>query len=143
MVKFTVTSPSFSGEIYVVYGQNNELLLLDFLHAEIGVDQIQWIKDRMPAMYFKNNFLSHFGKANLNFISSDFDVTFQQFWDFYNKKINKGRCLPKWNKLSHSERVKAYFGVKVYFNYLKGTGFRSKADPERYLNDKMWENEWK
>ena len=39
-------------------------------------------------------------------------------------------------------QVLAYMGVPAYDKFLKKEGYRSKADPETYLRNRYWENEY-
>ena len=48
-----------------------------------------------------------------------------------------------WNKLGKTEQVKAYYGITTYDKYLSRETWRGKVDPENYLRNQMWENEWK
>lgn len=144
MIKFVVTSPGFVGEFHLVYGDDRRLLQLDMLPAELRPEQIEYIKNRVPVIYDEPTFIQSFGKANLEFIPSDFEITFEMFWAKYRKKINKGRCLVLWRNLKQVDQVKAYFGITVYDNFLSSLPYaRAKVDPERYLRDRAWENEWK
>ena len=75
-------------------------------------------------------------------VEADFEVNFDMFWKAYNHKINKLRAVALWGKLSKTDQVKAYYGVAVYDKFLKKEGYRKKADPETYLRNKMYDNEY-
>jgi hypothetical protein len=65
------------------------------------------------------------------------------FWQRYDKKINRKRCEPLWEKLSKPKQVAAWAGIDAYNKFLQANSWRKKADPETYLRNEMWENEWK
>ena len=92
--------------------------------------------------YVVNDIEAAFKDTKAMIVEDEFEVTFDMFWIAYNKKINRKRCEPIWNKLSKPKQVKAYYGVKSYDKYLKVESWRQKADPENYLRNEMWENEY-
>lgn len=144
MIKFTAISPSYTGEVYIIYGDDGKLLSLDFLSAELSELQTEWLKSKVPVTYKEQEFLQHFAAGRFEFFHDGYEVSFEMFWIKYGKKINKKRCQSIWNNLSKVQRAKAYFGVTKYDAYLASLNWnRTKADPEAYLTKKMWDNEWK
>ena len=79
---------------------------------------------------------------NVTITEGEIIIYFKQFWAKYNRKINKARCEPLWSKLTNSEQLKAYTGIDKYIAYLKKESWRNKLDPENYLKNKTWENEY-
>lgn len=142
MLKFIATSPKYQGEVIIVYGDDNKLLLLDMQGATLSVNQIGYFKTRMPVLY-DATFLQNFTDAPITFIESSYEVSFEDFWKLYNKKVNKARCLAIWNKMTLAERVAAYMGLLRYNAFLAIETWRTKADPESFLKKKMWLNDWK
>lgn len=143
MLKLIATSPKYQGEVIIVYGDDNKLLLLDMQGAALSVNQTGYLTTRMPVLY-DTNFQQHFADAPITFIESSYEVGFEEFWKLYNKKVNKARCLPIWDKLSQADQVAAYTGLRRYNAFLASLEWnRTKADPERFLKDKMWLNDWK
>jgi hypothetical protein len=67
---------------------------------------------------------------------------YDMFWKAYNKKINNKRCIQLWNKMSKTKQVKAYYGITQYDKFLSKEDWRTKADPETYLRNEMFYNEW-
>ncbi|MFN4249079.1 MAG: hypothetical protein ACK4EY_15230 [Flavipsychrobacter sp.] len=144
MLKLIATSPKYQGEVNILYDGNNRLVMLDMQGAVLSDNQCGYIKQRTPVIYEEATFLQNFSDANISFIEGSYEVSFEMFWKRYDHKINKKRCLPVWDALSQAEQVQAYVGAQVYQNYLSSlTWDRKKADPERFLRDKMWNNEWK
>ncbi len=71
---------------------------------------------------------------------TEIKATFDDFWNRYDDKQNSSRkrAQAKWDKMSPSERQKAYNHVAKYFANLPH-GIRKKY-AEKYLNDELWNN---
>lgn len=141
MKKFIATSEVYPGEVHIIYGTNNLLMIVDFSAAELSPEQVEWLKTRIPTMYVKETFANYFSR-NMTIVKGDYEITFEMFWQKYGRKINPKRCKPLWNALSQTNKVKAYHGISTYFAFLESTGFRAKADPQKYLTYKMWQTDW-
>lgn len=140
MRQFNIYNSKFKGEIQVLYGEQ-QLLRFDCSNAQISNETMGAFKKMLPVTL--EEFLQ--GKwcsASTNVVEADYEVSFADFWAAYNKKINKIRAENNFNKLNKMERIKALNGIKPYEKYLKDNNWRSKADPETYLRNKMWENEY-
>ncbi len=146
MEKLIITHKNFQGEIIAIYGEENELLTIDFTKASLSLDQRRYFTSRMPAQRSKN-FLEHFanskGETTLCVVGERHEISFEMFWDKYAQKYNKIRCEKVWARMSKTDRVKAYYGIDAYFKFLKLQPFdRKKQDPENYLKNQTWTNEW-
>lgn len=65
--------------------------------------------------------------------------TFDDFWDAYDKKVDRKVCMPKWNKLNQSDKEKVMAFIP---NYILSTPDKKyRKDPETFLNRASWENE--
>jgi len=142
MKRIITTSAAFSGEVYIVYGENNMLLLIDFMNAVLSPEQINFLKQFTPVFY-NDQFPEAFGKARLEFVIEGYEVTFDMFWRKYDEKLNRDRCLKRWDRMPKADRAKAYAGITPYFRHLQKNTWKNKANPDTYLRDKYWENEWK
>ena len=98
MKKLIGTSGRFEGEIVLLYNDDRQLVCIDLAHATLEPEQVNWLKQRTPVV-FDNNFLQHFGVDNVQFTEESFKVTFEMFWEKYNKKINRKRCERVWDRL--------------------------------------------
>lgn len=144
MKKLILTSDSYTGEVQVIYDFENKLVSLNLEHAELSPNQKVYLKQRLPIIYEGEElFLKAFGESKLRVIEEGVKVSFEEFWARYNVKRNKDRSLKLWDRLSPIEQVKAYAGVLIYNKYLKANTWRSKAETDKYLKDRYWENEWK
>jgi hypothetical protein len=142
MKRYILTSPRFAGEINVLYGLDNRLLLIDFMKAGLNDHQIEFFKKAVP-VYFTENFLDSFPNSTLNVLEEGYTVSFEMWWGRYNLKHNKARCLALWNKLSEADQVNAYFKLGQYERHLSLNQWKNKADPDTYLRQRYWESEWK
>lgn len=139
MRRFLITSQKYTGQAEVIYNDLNTLVHIDCIDtdmsavtmhhfkAAIGVT-IDTIAVKLPSCIV---------------VEADYEVTFDMFWKKYNKKINKARCIMLWNKLNKTMTVQAFHGIEAYDKYLKKESWRTKADPETYLRNKYWENEYR
>lgn len=147
MEKLIITHKNFQGEIIAIYGEENELLAIDFTQADLSLEQRRYFTNRMPPEYGKN-FIDHFrnsaGECTLIVVPEKHEITFEMFWSRYGVKHNRIRCEKIWDRMSKSDKVKAYYGITAYFKFLERQPFnRQKLDPENYLKNKIWNNEWK
>ena len=71
--------------------------------------------------------------------SKEPDDLFEKFWNLYDKKKGKDKTILQWNKLKTEEKEKAIEGISFYQKYQPETKYRK--DPERYLSNKVWEDE--
>jgi hypothetical protein len=141
MRRFLITSPAFNGQAEVVYNKDGLLCTIDTRNAEMPIKTIEAFKLKIPVVLV--NLQEVFANSKATIIEADFEVTFEMFWNKYDRKINRKRCMPLWDKLSKPDQVQAYYGIDAYDKYLKKESWRSKCDPDKYLRDRYWENEWK
>lgn len=142
MRRFLVTSSLYTGEAELVYDSNNCIASIQMIATNMTAEQRQRFKAAVPAtislLLKEGNTLS-----SCTVVEAEFEVNFEMWWKKYDKKINKARCIPLFNKLSKTEQVQDYMGIDAYDAFLKEIKWRSKADPETYLRNRYWENEYK
>jgi hypothetical protein len=143
MKKYIITSPKFTGHVDVLYGLDAKLLQIDFSKSDLSEQQIIYFKEKLPVFY-SENFLSSFGTKNLlQVIEEGYRVSFEEFWERYDKKINKLRTQAAWNKLSEADQANAFFKLPNYERHLALNTWLNKLDPENYIKKRAWENQWK
>ncbi|WP_340112970.1 hypothetical protein [Maribellus mangrovi] len=64
---------------------------------------------------------------------------FEHFWDLYDKKIGKQKCIKLWQKLSKDEIEKIMVHFPKYVESTQEKQFR--MHPSTYLNGKCWNDE--
>lgn len=67
------------------------------------------------------------------------EAEFEQFWNAYNKKVDRKRCFAKFKKLSKSDKEKIFQTLLVYVASTPDVKFRK--NPLTYLNNEAWNNE--
>lgn len=138
MKRFLITSDKFTGQAELVYDDVklvNVSLIDTNMNAELAQAFVRCISGKAE------NVADKFG-GSTKILAADLEITFEMFWKAYDKKINKNRCIALWQKLNNSERTEAYIGIRKYNKYLHEIKWRSKADPETYLRNRYWENEY-
>jgi uncharacterized protein YdaU (DUF1376 family) len=65
--------------------------------------------------------------------------TFEDFWNLYDKKEDRGACEKKWEKLKQREKEQIMESLPLYIVATPEKKFRK--NPETYLNRRAWENE--
>lgn len=66
-------------------------------------------------------------------------VAFDDFWNLYDKKIDRSPCEKKWKKLKYQDQCRVMNHLPAYVKSTPEKKFRK--NPETYLNDKAWDNE--
>ena len=66
----------------------------------------------------------------------EINISFEEFWEIYKKKIEKAKCMEKWNKLSDKDRELIMIHIPIYENSL--SDLKYLKNPMTYLNSKMW-----
>ena len=143
MKRIIITSTKFQGEVICIYAETLLLVSIDFLNTDLSAEQRAWFKGRIPAKLFAE-FHQCFQGVPVDVVMEGYEITFEMFWEAYNEKINRERCLKRWNGMSKADRQKAYAGVAAYDRHLARQSWgKNKANPDTYLRDKYWNNEWK
>lgn len=140
MRRFLITSTKFRGQAEAIYNDNETLCKLDCGDTDMDARTVHLFKNAIGATIAE---MAVRFSSDTVVIEADYEVSFDMFWKKYNKKINKSRCILLWNKLNKTMQVQAYFGIEAYDKFLKKESWRSKADPETYLRNKYWENEYR
>lgn len=142
MKRFLITSPKYSGQAEVFYNAAGVLCKIDCSDTNMSAGLIDAFK-RVVSPHVDDIANPNRFTGGTVIVEAEFEVSFEMFWKKYNKKINKSRCILLWGKLNKSVQVQAFFGVDGYDKYLKKESWRNKADPETYLRNQYWENEYR
>lgn len=67
------------------------------------------------------------------------ESSFEEFWNMYDKKVNRGECRKAWAKLTKKERRDILVYVPMYKRCQPDKKFRK--NPERFLRRKAWLDE--
>ena len=77
-------------------------------------------------------------KPSERIMSEKLDM-FNDFWNRYDKKINRDDCLKKWKKLSISDMKEALKMVDIYVKSTPDKQYRK--NPSTWIYQKAWRNE--
>lgn len=139
MKRFLITNPVFTGQAEVIYNAAGLLQMLDVSNTNMNEHMVRHFKTKIATKF--SELPQSFGPET-TIIEAAYEVSFEMFWKKYDKKINKSRCIILWSKMEKTMQVLAYFGIDAYNKFLKREVIRAKADPETYLRNKYWENEY-
>jgi len=141
MRKFIITSPAYSGEAEVLYDEYGKLVVIDLMRTDMNENLVSRFLDKLPTNV--DGLEKAFEGTKVLIVEHDYEISFDMFWNKYKRKINPDRCKPLWERLSKSDKMQAWLKIDEYEKYITGTGFRRKADPQKYLTDKYWKTDWK
>lgn len=140
MKRYLITNPRYSGAAEIVYNQHGLLQKIDVSNTSMDEFVLGFFKKSVPVQLA--NITEAFGPAT-TIVESDVEVTFEMFWVAYRKKINRLRSESLWKKISKTEQVQAYYAIAIYDKYLQKNDWRNKADPDTFLRNKYYQNEYK
>ncbi len=140
MKRFLITNPKFKGAAELVYNEKDHLQKIDVSNTDMDVATITAFKRSVPVMGWQ---LVEAFSEKTTIVEADIAVSFDMFWTAYRKKINRLRCEALWKKLDKTEQVQAFLGIKNYDKFLHKEDWRNKADPDTYLRNKYYQNEYK
>lgn len=139
MRRFIITHPNFTGEAEIIFKIDGALAAINLYDATMDSETLNKFKSFVPAHI---NDIEKFKQSKAVVVEADFEVSFDMYWKKYNKKINKIRAKNVWDKLNKTEQVQAFYAIDDYDKYLAANKWRPKADPETYLRNKYWTNEY-
>lgn len=142
MRRFQITSTKFTGIAEIIYNTDEILCKIDCSDTDMSAATIRGFKTALPATISE---LAEFSKlpSISQILECTYRIPFDDFWKAYNKKINKGRVIPLYAKLTDADTVACLNGIKVYDKFLAQVVVRQKLDPENYIKNRAWENEYK
>lgn len=143
MRRFILTSPLITGSVELLYTEPGIIAKVDFTAAAPAPGIIKNLLMRLSQHYTLPDMEKLIEGTQASIVETDFEISYKMFWDAYDKKINNKRCEALWEKLSKANQLKAWQGVAAYKKFLAANTWRKQADPEKYLREQYWENEWK
>jgi hypothetical protein len=67
------------------------------------------------------------------------DKSFDEFWDLYNHKIDRKKCIDKWKRLTDKNHVLAIKAIPIYLKSVKDKKYLK--NPLTWLNGECWNDE--
>lgn len=144
MKRYLIYSTKFSGHAELFYNSNGLLLRIDISKAQFPEHAaIDYFKAVTPV---KDTYLiAAFEGYATSITEGEIVISFEQFWEKWGKcggnKVNKKRCIPFYSKLPTSKTLAAFTGIEKYFAFCN-KNHRKIQDPENYLKNETWENEY-
>jgi hypothetical protein len=143
MEKFEITNPEKFNGVAALYYRDDILCMIDCRDTDMKADAVRAFKRAVPSSISELKAGGNFSPGTIVCLTG-FRIHFDDFWRAYNKKINKLRAEKLYNALKDAETVQCYDGIKKYDQFLyRLNGKREKLDPENYLKNRAWENDWK
>ncbi len=68
------------------------------------------------------------------------EFTFKRWWELYDKKTGKDKCMAKWLNMTYDERKTAIERTPIYVAATPDVNFRK--NPLTWLNQKCWNDEY-
>jgi hypothetical protein len=145
MKRIIITSPSFTGEVRLLYAEDGRLIQFDCTGSDgLSVKQIAWLKAQAPAEFTPDLPAAFAGaKAAFHFAEEGATPTFEEFYEAYGVKLDKKRAETGWNRLSKADRTAAYLGIARYNRHLAAHPWKNKKEPKTYISHRSWENDFK
>ena len=140
MKRVLITSSKFTGEIELVYNDDDVLVKYDATRAELTDRQIVLFMKYLPREELALQALKE-RFAGMNITEVQTEVTFDQFWKAWFKdrpkdNSSKKRSEVRWNRMTVRDQVKAYSYITTYMGKVK-PGTEPKY-AETYLNSEVW-----
>jgi len=64
---------------------------------------------------------------------------FENFWNLYNKRVDRKKCFQLWKKIKKKDKEKIFVNLPNYIERTPDLKFRK--DPKTYLNNESWNDE--
>lgn len=65
---------------------------------------------------------------------------FDDFWDDYDRKVERKKCEKKWKNVSEKDREEIKKFIPIYKKYQPDSKFRKY--PSTFLNNEIWNDDW-
>lgn len=148
--------------VYRLYKSLNEKSVIDYMKqgrkdlVRLTAKGKKWNSEKNPSLVQNSeNFPNKLGKKSEsnsenfptdnntiidnNTSDKESALTFDAFWDLYDKKRSRVKCEKKWKKISDDDRARIFEHVPLYKESEPIKQFRK--DPLTYLNGECWKDE--
>lgn len=140
MNKYILTSVHYAGAVQFNYDNGGLMVFYSVLDAELSEAQLVRLLQKLPREEHDLSKLNETQYFTVKKVSED--LSFENFWKEYDKKIHPHRCEPYWNKMSDVKKVSALKAISPYDYYIKRSGV-AKANPENYLKKEYYKTDWR
>jgi hypothetical protein len=150
MKKILVTGSKFTGSVTLIYGEAESmqetqapLLKVELDGAALTDHQKVFVLNCVPVRYgagYEQNWGAMTGKVQI--VAEDYEVSFEDFWDGYGEKLNRGRCEKIWKKMSGANKALAVVKIGAYMRYLSKRQWQTKMGADTWLNNRRYADDW-
>jgi hypothetical protein len=139
MNRYILTSIHYTGGVQFNYDNEGLLVFYSVLDADLTKTQLVTLLKKLPREEWDLAALNETKYFTIKKL--DEDLSFENFWAQYDKKIHPNRCEPLWKKLSEVKRLAALKSIGAYDAYLRRTGV-AKCNPQNYIIREYWKTNW-
>lgn len=138
--RYSITSSAFEGELTFAYDES-DVLTGFFNAATMNEQQIVWLATHFPMTVSLLEQVAGMS-STLTIRLTTQEVTFQEFWDAYNYKVDRKDAEKAWDKLTLAEKITAFERIPSYNYFLMTRRNQERMYPATYLRGK-YDNDYK
>jgi hypothetical protein len=137
MIHFLITGQSFEGSFSLRYNDAGRFVGSS-IDAELSDKQLRFVCEHTPA--FRHEVEEWCKRSNLKFVEHIDEPEFSDFYDAFGNKVGRHKAENVWNRITKSDRIKAFVYISQYKSWLKVNPGIAHLHPATYLNQKRWED---
>jgi hypothetical protein len=149
MFKYTLTHTQLPGEeLDIIYNTAGRLLKWDATNMpSMNTEQLQWAKRIVPVTLTEPKVqfaeIITASKGIIHITQSEFDASFETFWEAYNNKLHKKDAEKLFAKLSYVDKVKCIASCAPYLKYCqRKADWYNQQLPDTYISKRNFETDW-
>ncbi len=140
MRRFLITSDKFTGQVECIYSSADQLLCIDMRQAIMAADVLQAFKKAVPV--YVSGFAAAF-TAGTTVVEAEFEISLDDFKREYPYSRNYHLLQKRWEKMTKTEQVKAYYAAIDYRKYCERNNWVNPKIADGWLAAKEYLNDWK
>lgn len=142
MKKIVITSTRFNGEVAAVYDADEVLHSISFADCDANASQRKGLKEFIPVRLAGFNAEGFVIPDGVMIASSDYEISFEEWYEKFGKKRNKIPANKLWDKLSKAKKIKCATRTPAYLKHLKKNTWLQQMYPDTWIRGEHWEDEW-
>ncbi|MEQ1678420.1 MAG: hypothetical protein ABL876_17125 [Chitinophagaceae bacterium] len=141
MRRFLITSPAYTGEAEIIYDETGRLIRMDVMKTNMNAELVNRFKAKVAAQV--DALADSFKDTKAVIIESDFEVSLDDFKREYPYSRNYHLLPKRWEKMSKTDQVEAYFAAIEYRKYCKRNDWVNPKIADGWLANKEYKNDWR
>lgn len=141
MRRFLLTSPAFTGEAEMIFNHEEKLIRFDVSKTNMRPETVRIFKEKIPVMIGDMN--TAFEGTRAVVVEQDFEISLDDFKREYPYSRNFHLLTKRWDKLTKTEQVQAYYAAIEYRKYCKRNDWYKPKIADSWLANKEYLNDWK